>query len=177
MHSKLVLMGGFAAAVFLTAACGSGAGSYGAATSATPTGQASSTPVAVSPSPVVSPQSTATAIAVGSTRLGSILVDSSGRTLYLFVADSGTSSTCNSASCVQNWPPLLTTGTPQALSGVNASLLGTTARRDGTTEVTYAGHPLYYFIADKKPGDVTGQDINAFGGPWYVVSPSGMQIA
>ena len=59
---------------------------------------------------------------------------------------------------------------------MNASLLGTTTRKDGTTEVTYAGHPLYYFIADKQPGQVTGQGIDAFGGPWYVVSPSGAQI-
>jgi predicted lipoprotein with Yx(FWY)xxD motif len=60
---------------------------------------------------------------------------------------------------------------------VTASLLNTTTRRDGTTEVTYAGHPLYYFISDKKAGDVTGQGINAFGARWYVVSPSGMQIS
>jgi len=59
---------------------------------------------------------------------------------------------------------------------VNAALLGSTTRRDGKTEVTYAGHPLYYFISDKKPGDVTGQGINAFGAPWYVVSASGTKI-
>ena len=176
MHSKLVLLGGFAAVAFITAACGTGTGSYGAAPATTPNGQPSTAPVVASPSATASPQATGAAIAVGSSRLGSILVDSSGRTLYLFVADSGTASTCNSASCVQNWPPFLTNGAPQALNGVNAALLGTTTRGDGTTEVTYAGHPLYYFIADRKPGDVTGQNIDAFGGPWYVVSPSGMQI-
>jgi len=176
MHSKLVLLGGFAAVAFITAACGTGTGPHGAAPATTPTAQPSTAPVVASPSTTASPQAAGAAIAVGSSRLGSILVDSSGRTLYLFVADSGTASTCNSASCVQNWPPFLTNGTPQALSGVNASLLGTTTRGDGTIEVTYAGHPLYYFIADRKPGDVTGQNIDAFGGPWYVVSPSGMQI-
>ena len=115
-------------------------------------------------------------IAVGSTRLGQVLVDSKGRTVYLFAADSGTKSTCNSSACVQYWPPVLTTGAPQAGTRVNASLLGTTTRPDGTTEVTYAGHPLYYFISDNKAGDVTGQGINGFGGPWYVVSPSGTRI-
>jgi predicted lipoprotein with Yx(FWY)xxD motif len=110
------------------------------------------------------------------TRLGDVLVDSSGRTVYLFLADRGTTSSCNSSACVLYWPPVLTKGAPQASAGVNASLLGTTHRADGTTEVTYAGHPLYYFISDKKPGDVTGQGINGFGAPWYVVARSGMRI-
>jgi predicted lipoprotein with Yx(FWY)xxD motif len=113
---------------------------------------------------------------VGNTRLGQVLVDGKGRTVYLFVADSGTQSNCNSSACVQYWPPVLTTGSPQAGPGASASLLGTTTRKDGKTEVTYAGHPLYYFISDAKAGDVTGQGINGFGGPWYVVSPAGMQI-
>jgi len=176
MHSKLVLLGGLAAVAFIVAACGTGTGSYGAAPGTTPTSQPSTAPVVAAPSATASPRATGTAIAVGNSRLGPILVDSSGRSLYVFVADSGTASTCNSASCVQNWPPFLTTGAPQALNGVNPSLLGTTTRGDGATEVTYAGHPLYYFIADKKPGDITGQNIDAFGGPWYVVSPSGMQV-
>jgi len=175
MQSRLVVLSAFAAAL-IAAACGPATGSYGAASATTPSSTPSTAPVAVSPSATASPQATGAAIAVGSSRLGSILVDSSGRTLYLFVADSGTASTCNSASCVQNWPPFLTNGAPQAQSGVNASLLGTTKRGDGTEEVTYAGHPLYYFIADKKPGDITGQNIDAFGGPWYVVSPTGLQI-
>ena len=84
------------------------------------------------------------------TRLGQILVDGSGRTPYLFLADKGTQSACNSSACVQYWPPVLTSGAPKAGAGVTASLLGTTARQDGTTEVTYAGHPLYYFISDQK---------------------------
>jgi predicted lipoprotein with Yx(FWY)xxD motif len=105
-----------------------------------------------------------------------VLVSASGRTVYLFLADRGMDSSCNSASCVLYWPPVLTKGAPQAGAGVNRSLLGTTHRMDGTTEVTYAGHPLYYFISDKKRGDVTGQGINGFGAPWYVVAPSGMRI-
>lgn len=173
MHSKLVVVGGMAAAALFAAACGdtSGGSLYGAM-SASPSGQTVVSPVA-SPSPQAA---TGTTVAVGSTRLGEILVDGSGRTLYLFVADKGTQSACNSSACVLYWPPVLTSGTPKAGAGIDPSLLGTTARQDGTTEVTYAGHPLYYFISDKKAGDVTGQGVNGFGGPWYVVSPSGMQI-
>jgi predicted lipoprotein with Yx(FWY)xxD motif len=105
-----------------------------------------------------------------------VLVDSKGQTLYLFLADKGTVSSCNSSSCVQYWPPVLTNGAPQAGGGVTASLLGTTTRADGSIQVTYAGHPLYRFVTDKMAGDVTGQGVNAFGAPWYVVSPSGAQI-
>jgi predicted lipoprotein with Yx(FWY)xxD motif len=175
MHSKLVFATGLMAAALVAAACGS---SSTAATAAS-----SPTPASPSVAPVVSPSAnptpavaTGTTIDVGGTRLGQVLVDGKGRTLYLFAADSGGKSACNSSACVQYWPPVLTTGAPQAGQGVTSSLLSTTTRQDGTIEVTYAGHPLYYFISDKKAGDVTGQGINGFGAPWYVVSPSGMQI-
>ena len=105
-------------------------------------------------------------------KLGQILVDGEGKTVYLFVADKGTASTCYT-SCATIWPPVLTTGAPQAGTGAQASLLGTTTRTDGKVEVTYAGHPLYYFIQDKKAGDTTGQGVNGFGGLWWVLSPSG----
>jgi len=108
-------------------------------------------------------------------KLGAILVDGSGKTVYLFVADKGTVSSCYT-SCATIWPPMLTTGAPQAGTGAKASLLGTTTRTDGKVEVTYAGHPLYYFIQDKKAGDATGQGINGFGGLWWVVSPAGAAI-
>ena len=176
MSPRLFVTGGLAAASLAISACGSGA-PYGAASSPGTSPAPSAAPIATSPSPVASPQANGTTIQVASSRLGQILVDAKGRTVYLFLADSGTTSACNSASCVQNWPPVLTTGAPQAGPGASASLLGTTTRADGTTEVTYASHPLYYFIADKQPGQVTGQGIDAFGAPWYVVSPSGMQIS
>ncbi|TMG12405.1 MAG: hypothetical protein E6I00_06400 [Chloroflexi bacterium] len=175
MRSKIVLIGGLAAAALLATACGAGT-PYASSPSTSPSPSQSVAPVAASPTANASAQPTGTTIAVAKTRLGRILVDSNGRTVYLFLADSGSTSNCNSAACVQAWPPVLTKGTPQAGSGANAALLGTTTRRDGKTEVTYAGHPLYYFVSDKKSGDVTGQNINAFGAPWYVVSPSGMQI-
>ncbi len=96
-------------------------------------------------------------------------------TVYLFVADHAATSTCYS-SCAQVWPPVLTNGAPVAGTGATASLLGTTMRTDGKAEVTYNGHPLYYFATDKKPGDTTGQGVNSFGELWYVLSPAGAAI-
>jgi len=175
MQSKLFFTGGLVAAALFAAACGStstgATNPYGA-----PPASPSQAPVAAPSASPVPPVASGTTIGIGSTRLGSVLVDGSGRTVYLFGADSGTNSSCNSSACVQYWPPVLTTGAPQAGSGLNASLVGTTTRQDGKTQITYAGHPLYYFISDTKAGDVSGQGIKAFGGTWYVVAPSGMQI-
>jgi len=117
----------------------------------------------------------ATVAVAQNAKLGQILVDGNGRTLYLFEADKTTASTCY-GSCATYWPPLLTGGSPQAGAGATASLLGTTKRSDGTTEVTYAGHPLYYVVTDHNPGDATGQGVNNFGAPWDVVGPDGNQI-
>jgi predicted lipoprotein with Yx(FWY)xxD motif len=175
MNSKLVLTGSLVAAAFIAAACST-------TTSANnPNGAPSAAPItapvvapSASPAP---PAASGASISVASTKLGQVLVDSKGLTVYLFLADKGTASSCNSASCVQYWPPVLTNGAPQAGTGVDATLLGTTTRTDGTTQVTYASHPLYLFLSDMKAGDVTGQGVNAFGAPWYVVSPSGMQIS
>jgi len=179
MRSKLVFAGGLVAAALIAAACGSttSGGLYGAPAASPATSPSVAPVVRPSANPTSSPVASGTTIAVGSTRLGQVLVDGQGRTVYLFAADKGTQSACNSSACVQYWPPVLTSGAPQAGTGANASLLGTTARQDGTTEVTYGGHPLYYFISDKKAGDVNGQGINGFGGPWYVVSPSGMLVS
>ncbi|HYL08596.1 MAG TPA: hypothetical protein VEU76_08595 [Candidatus Udaeobacter sp.] len=130
---------------------------------------------ATSSTSVSTPQSAAK-VAVGSdAKLGKFLVDGAGRTLYLFEQDKGTSSTCYQ-QCAQYWPPLLTNGAPQAGAGADAMLLGTTKRTDGTVEVTYGGHPLYYVITDHNPGDATGQDVNNFGALWYVVGPGGNKI-
>jgi predicted lipoprotein with Yx(FWY)xxD motif len=114
-------------------------------------------------------------VQVRRTGLGKILVDSRGRTLYLFKKDTGGKSRC-SGSCAVNWPPLLATGRPAAGSGVKASKLGTTRRSDGKTQVVYNRHPLYRFVGDKKPGNTNGQGLNAFGARWFVVSPAGNQI-
>jgi predicted lipoprotein with Yx(FWY)xxD motif len=112
---------------------------------------------------------------IAKTRLGQILVDSKGITLYDFVKDKGKTSVCYGA-CAALWPPLVTHGKPIAGPGVRASLLGTTKRKDGKLEVTYGGHPLYYFVSDRKPGQTTGQGVNQFGGPWWVLSAAGKEI-
>jgi predicted lipoprotein with Yx(FWY)xxD motif len=114
-------------------------------------------------------------VALAASPLGRILVDSKGITLYDFVKDKGTTSACYGA-CAALWPPLTTKGKPVAGHGVRASLLGTTKRKDGKLEVTYNGHPLYYFVTDRKPGQTTGQGINQFGAPWWVLSAAGKEI-
>jgi predicted lipoprotein with Yx(FWY)xxD motif len=110
------------------------------------------------------------------TSLGTILVDAKGRTLYLFEKDTKNKSKC-SGQCAVNWPPALTGGKPKAAGGVVAAKLGTTKRSDGTTQVTYAGHPLYTFVLDaNKPGATKGEGIDAFGAEWYVLGTNGKKI-
>src|ERR1700674_2671849 len=165
MRSRDFLAGAIGTAALLAAACG---GSSPSTAAASP----SASPVA---SPSASPGATGTTIAVATSKLGQILVDGNGMTVYLFVADTGTTSTCYT-SCATIWPPVLTTGAPQAGAGATATQLGTTTRTDSKVEVTYAGHPLYYFVQDKAAGDTTGQRINGFGGLWWVLSPAGAAI-
>jgi predicted lipoprotein with Yx(FWY)xxD motif len=105
-------------------------------------------------------------------KVGPVLVNHDGFTVYDFHKDKGTTSSCYGA-CAQAWPPVLTEGSPTAGEGATAAKLGTTKRRDGTTQVTYAGHPLYLFVEDKKPGEANGNDIDAFGGEWYALKSSG----
>jgi predicted lipoprotein with Yx(FWY)xxD motif len=108
--------------------------------------------------------------------LGKILVDSKGRTIYLFKKDTGMKSACNGA-CAGDWPPVTPNGKPTVGDGANASLVGTTTRSDGAPQVTYNGHPLYLFEGDQKPGDTSGQGLTAFGAAWYALSPAGNQVA
>ena len=113
------------------------------------------------------------------TGLGTVLVDGQGMTLYMFEPDKQSGqSTCYGA-CAQGWPPLILpvgVATPVAGPGVQASLLGTTHRSDGQTEVTYDKWPLYTWVSDSQPGQATGQALNNLGGLWYVLSPSGRVI-
>ena len=117
----------------------------------------------------------AATVGVSNEGLGNILVNSKGRTLYLFTRDSGTMSECSGA-CAVNWPPLKATGKPTIGTGANASLTSTTSRPGGTKQVTYNGHPLYLFKGDSNPGDTNGQGLNAFGGNWYALSAAGNKI-
>jgi predicted lipoprotein with Yx(FWY)xxD motif len=154
------------AAIAVTiAGCGGAAGTGGS-------GHATSVPAAAKSK--AAPAAAAT-VAVETTSLGHYLVDAHGRTLYLFEKDTGTASTCYSA-CASIWPPLTVSGAPKAGTGVLASKLGTTKRTDGQAEVTYNGHPLYYYAADTAPRQTQGQGLNQFGAPWYVVAPSGAKI-
>lgn len=114
-------------------------------------------------------------ISVKKTSLGKVLVNSKGHTLYHFRTDTGTTSNC-SGDCATNWPPLTASGTPKVGKGVKSSLAGTTPRSDGSSQVTYNGHPLYTFQGDKKAGATNGQGLNAFGAQWFVLSPAGNEI-
>jgi predicted lipoprotein with Yx(FWY)xxD motif len=152
-----------AAAALAVAGCGSSSSS-------------SSGPYAGAPAP--SPASAATApaqVATMKTSLGTVLVDKSGRTLYLWDGDHGSSSSCN-GGCAGEWPPVTTKGKPTATGSTKASLIGTTKRSDGSVEVTYAGHPLYTFAGDSGSGQTNGEGNNGFGATWWTVAPGGAAI-
>jgi predicted lipoprotein with Yx(FWY)xxD motif len=105
--------------------------------------------------------------------MGQVLTDGEGRTLYLFTQDTAGASTC-SGSCAENWPPYtIESGEPMAGEGVDQAMLGTITRDDGTTQVTYNGHPLYYYAEDAAPGDMNGQGV---GDVWYTVDAMGNQV-
>jgi predicted lipoprotein with Yx(FWY)xxD motif len=113
-----------------------------------------------------------TLVKLRKTSLGEVLVDASGRTLYLYTPDRHDKSVCY-GQCASYWPPLLTTGKPRAGAGVKAKLLGVTKRKGGSRQVTYAGHPLYLFVQDSKPGQTTGEEFQTV---WYVVSAAGKKV-
>jgi predicted lipoprotein with Yx(FWY)xxD motif len=114
----------------------------------------------------------AAVMSLGHTKVGMVLVSSNGMTVYDFHKDKGTTSSCYGA-CEKGWPPVLTEGKPTVGNGASASKLGTTERKDGTMQVTYAGHPLYTFVEDKQPGEANGNDTSAFGAQWYALKGNG----
>jgi predicted lipoprotein with Yx(FWY)xxD motif len=145
-----------------TSASSGGGGLYGGGSSTTSTTASSGGAAAV--------------VSVASNpKLGKILVDSKGMTLYYFEKDKkgGTSSTCSGA-CASVWPPVTTSGTPTGTNGAQASKLGTIKRSDGSSEVTYNGWPLYTYVSDTKPGDAKGNDLKQFGATWYALTPAGV---
>jgi predicted lipoprotein with Yx(FWY)xxD motif len=151
--------------MLLVAGCGSSdssssGGAYGGGAETTATAQ-------------TSPSEGVATIKVASVpKLGKVVVDSDGFTLYDFHKDKGTTSSCYGA-CAGVWPPLTTGSTPKATGGVSASMLGTTERKDGTTQVTFAGHPLYIYTGDAKPGEANGNDFSSYGAQWYALLPNG----
>ena len=123
-----------------------------------------------------------TAMAAGTTvsvrdsgRYGRYLTDGQGRTLYLFTRERGSASRCYGA-CARAWPPLLTRGAPRASGSARANLLGTTRRRDGSRQVTYNGHPVYYYVRETRAAQIFCQDVVEFGGTWLLVDPRGRAI-
>jgi predicted lipoprotein with Yx(FWY)xxD motif len=161
-RTRSITFFGSATALVLAAAvagCGSGGGSDASGASAPPK----------------TANGHAATVGVASEKLGKILVDSQGRTLYLFQRDSGTKSACTGV-CAVEWPPLRATGEPTVGGGANASAVATSARSDGKPQVTYNGHPLYLFSGDQSPKDTNGQGVNAFGGLWYALSSSGDEV-
>jgi predicted lipoprotein with Yx(FWY)xxD motif len=157
------------AAALAIAGCGSSSdsstgGAYG--------GNSTSTETTTAQSPPGAESGVAVLTVASAPKVGPVLVDAKGFTVYDFHKDKGTTSSCYGA-CEQGWPPVLTEGNPTAGEGATSSKLGTTKRKDGTTQVTYAGHPLYTFVEDKKPGEANGNDSSAFGAQWYALKGSG----
>jgi predicted lipoprotein with Yx(FWY)xxD motif len=134
-----------------------------------PTSSAAPTP---SPSPTAEPGVT---ITTGGSDFGPMLFDERGQAIYLFDRETTAEPDCY-GDCAAAWPPVLTTGEPQASGDVRAELLGTTERDDGSLQVTYAGHPLYFY-AHEAPGQVLCHDVTEFGGVWLVVTPAGSAAA
>lgn len=127
----------------------------------------SATPVSSAPA--------STIVQTRSSDLGQILVDAQGRTLYLFGKDTGAASTCSGA-CAADWPPVPVVGTPHASGGATAASIGVITASDGRTQLSYAGHPLYYFVGDSSAGQTHGQGINEFGAKWWVLDSSGAKV-
>jgi len=158
--SRIMVVIGIAVVALVVAACGGSSGSSGGAYGGSTASHSSSGKGSV---------------ALASTKLGKVLVDGNGRTLYLFEADKGTMSNCDGA-CASAWPPLTSSGKPTAGAGVVASKLGTAKRADGTTGVTYAGHPLYTYAGDGAPGQTAGEGLTDYGAPWYALSAAGKTV-
>jgi predicted lipoprotein with Yx(FWY)xxD motif len=172
-RTPITLLG--AAAIPLVALVVAGCGGGGSATAKAPpakptTTQAPKTSVAQPPKTTTAHHAT---VSVAKTGLGKVLVDSHGRTLYLFKGGTGSAP----ASALAAWPPLRASGKPTAGGGAKASLLASSKDAAGQTQVTYNGHPLYTFVKDMKPGDTNGEGVTAFGGTWLVVSPAGNAIS
>jgi predicted lipoprotein with Yx(FWY)xxD motif len=165
MKRTMLVSATIAAAIALLAAgCGGGNKSSGSSGGSPATTNSPATTAA-----------TGATIAVKSSKLGKILVDDQGRTLYLFEKDKSPTSTCSGA-CAAAWPPDTTNGTPMASSGAIAADLNTSARADGSTQLVYHGHPLYRYSGDVKAGDTNGEGLDQFGAEWYVLSPTGNKI-
>jgi predicted lipoprotein with Yx(FWY)xxD motif len=175
MVKNPLMLGCFAATVAVLAGCGS---------SSSTTSSSASAPAAAATTAATTTSTAATAASSGSgeliatkhSKLGTILAAGPKKmTVYLFEADKSGKSAC-SAACESAWPPVTTSGAAQAGGAAVAADLATTMRSNGTEQVTYKGHPLYFYVKDKDDGDAYGEGVNAFGAGWYVLKPSGAKI-
>jgi predicted lipoprotein with Yx(FWY)xxD motif len=169
MRKRTVHTVAMVGAAIAVAGCGSSS-SGSSSSSATTPAPAGSTAAAQA-----APKSTGVRVSVRKVSFGKVLVGPNGHTVYLFLKDKGTKSNC-SGKCAHVWTPLVTTGRPQAASGLTASMLATTKRANGTTQVTYGGHPLYFYEDDKRPGTTEGEGSKEFGAEWYAVGPNGKKV-
>ena len=162
------------------AACGSTASSTNASARPTPPASSSTELAAAatgrsSTGPRATAASNARSVRAASSRYGRVLFDGAGRVLYAFARDRGKGSTCY-GGCAAAWPPFTVNRAPKAGAGISSHLVATTRRRDASLQVTYAGHPLYYFTGDRKPGQITCQNVSSFGGLWLVINPNGRPV-
>jgi predicted lipoprotein with Yx(FWY)xxD motif len=169
-RKSLPALAGLALALVALGGCG------GSGNSASSTGSAESSG---STGAATTPPATGAGVVIGvkhEGNLGSILYAGPNKlTVYEFGADHGATSACTGA-CASAWPPVTTSGRPTATGGAATSALGTTKREGGVEQVTYHGHPLYYYADDKTAATAAGQASTAFGAPWYVLAPSGSTV-
>ena len=173
VRDLVVLVVAVAMSAILVAGCGGGE-----ATTAEPTSQPTATAQATSSQPTTEPTSApastpggGTLIKAAGSQFGQVLFDGTGQAIYLFDKETSTIPECY-GDCAQAWPPVLTDGQPGTAGSVRGEMLGTTNRTDGTTQVTYAGHPLYYYAHEGKH-EVRCHNVQEFGGLWLAVTPSG----
>jgi predicted lipoprotein with Yx(FWY)xxD motif len=170
---SLGVAGAAASAIALLAGCGSSSSSTTGSTSAA---TAAGTPTQSTAAAATTAAAPGVTVQAKKGKLGPILAAGPKRlTVYLFEADKGPASACSGA-CAKAWPPVTTGGAPVAAAGAVSADLGTIARADGTKQVTYKGHPLYFFAKDGDAGDAYGEGANAFGAGWYVLRPNGSKV-
>jgi predicted lipoprotein with Yx(FWY)xxD motif len=163
------------ASALLAAGCGS---SKSSSTTSAATAPAAETEKSTSTAAATTPATTpGVAVTVKhASKLGTILAAGPKKsTVYMFEGDKGAASSCSGA-CASVWPPVTTSGAPTVAGTAHSADLGTITRSDGTTQVTYKGHPLYFFARDKDSGDAYGEGVNGFGADWYVLAPSGAKV-
>jgi predicted lipoprotein with Yx(FWY)xxD motif len=164
------------ALAFGATACGDDGYSSGDSGGGDTTAAGSTAKPATAPSQSAAKRRRTTTVKVMKSRYGRVLFDGKGRALYLFTRESSPKSRCY-GECAVAWPPFYARGKLRAGKGADAARLGSSRRRDGRRIVTYNGHPLYYYVTDRSPGQITCQDVTEFGGTWLVVTPDGNAVS